>query len=793
MKRPCSLPLLIVLASLGFAFGLAAFGARQGVVGRLADEAGNPIQGGLVQLFAEDANSGHRSQERVVAYEAASGWDGVFEIAQVDSGHYSAVVFADRFAPTPINLFVAQEGGETDLGTQTLSVGKPIRGIVVGEDDQPLAGVKVVLVRIQVLQKGLAFDPRLARQPAAVTTADGAFRLGNIEPRMVATLEATADGFGSEVVSLAPLSSSNEPLRIALARRSRVKGRILDREGRPLRNVVAWVITQRGSNRGGGGTSSSSSSVYRVDESGRFEIGHLKPGHLSVGVSTTPGSRGSMILRTFPDLLPGEVRELEIVQGQGRSVEGIVVDPEGSPLADVSVFAEGMEYGFQERTTTDDRGRFRFDDWPQCDLRMRVENGSFDFIEVKAEERFIRLTGVRTFELSGRVLDPAGRPVPEAGVTLFRSVGTGHASTKLNADEQGNFRFKVPAGSYSIRVSHDSYAPNETSFQARGLREPAAFVEVRLRPGIQAAGKIADLDPSRYASVDLQAVWTSHGAIVDGSFGVHRQGYVDSDGVAHIPGVGPGLWRVEARDEKAGWATILHFTVDQGQASASIPFQRAEGAEVRLLVLRNGEPKPEERVTLLRSDGLSVPGVPTSAPVVAAKVQAQQRPHREFRMRRTGQDGTARFAGLLPGKYLLMASMTGFNKWVPVEVAASEKREVVVEFSTGELQGIVRQESGAPVPQAHIRLSSDIQHAVAGSSLTTADVNGAFAFQDIPLGEYELVVEAEGFPVDTRTVVVKGDDAWADVTLRCGRSHSDRGADRLGRACPIFVRRDDQT
>src|SRR5712692_3266740 len=61
----------------------------------------------------------------------------------------------------------------------------------------------------------------------------------------------------------------------------------------------------------------------------------------------------------------------------------------------------------------------------------------------------------------------------------------------------------------------------------------------------------------------------------------------------------------------------------------------------------------------------------------------------------------------------------------------------------GAINGTVTDPSGASVPNAQVKateMATGIDHA----TVTTSD--GAFAFQDVPLGLYKVTVTASGFP-----------------------------------------------
>src|SRR5215475_14383778 len=86
----------------------------------------------------------------------------------------------------------------------------------------------------------------------------------------------------------------------------------------------------------------------------------------------------------------------------------------------------------------------------------------------------------------------------------------------------------------------------------------------------------------------------------------------------------------------------------------------------------------------------------------------------------------------------------------------------------GAINGTVTDPSGAIVPNAQVRATetaTGIDHA----TVTTSD--GAFAFQDIPLGFYKVVVTASGFPVYTvdKIEVIAGTIYTLNVSLKIGQ------------------------
>ena len=80
---------------------------------------------------------------------------------------------------------------------------------------------------------------------------------------------------------------------------------------------------------------------------------------------------------------------------------------------------------------------------------------------------------------------------------------------------------------------------------------------------------------------------------------------------------------------------------------------------------------------------------------------------------------------------------------------SSLPQEIAAPHGDGVLKGLVEDPSGKPIPDARVKIESDASRKFE----TKSDDFGAFAFSNIPQGEYTLTVRAEGSEVDE--VVVK--------------------------------------
>ena len=163
---------------------------------------------------------------------------------------------------------------------------------------------------------------------------------------------------------------TDEPVVVQTERGVQVSGRVLDPQGRPLENsVVRAVITDPADTYSPAGTFFGLNGFQaRTAADGTFH-GCVPAGNggsmrlVADLAEPEPGNTfGNGISEPFPSL-PGEAREVTVRLTNGGWIEGSVVDPQGKPLAKISVsaaVADGLDgyvnhIGFE----TDAQGHFR--------------------------------------------------------------------------------------------------------------------------------------------------------------------------------------------------------------------------------------------------------------------------------------------------------------------------------------------------------------------------------------------------------------------------------------------------
>src|SRR6476646_1458087 len=87
---------------------------------------------------------------------------------------------------------------------------------------------------------------------------------------------------------------------------------------------------------------------------------------------------------------------------------------------------------------------------------------------------------------------------------------------------------------------------------------------------------------------------------------------------------------------------------------------------------------------------------------------------------------------------------------------------VVCAQSTAEIGGTVRDESGAVIPGAEIKVT---QTATGASRTTTSNEDGRYIFATLPLGPYVLEATRDGFTSYMQTGIVLQVDSKLDIDI----------------------------
>lgn len=264
----------------------------------------------------------------------------------------------------------------------TVTRGLTVRGQAVDTDGKPIA-----LALVESVDRFAR--PENVRQ--TVTDESGHFKLAGFPPADELRLKLTdlvdrLRGTASVAADPSAGASRNVDLgRIELRGTATIVGTVLG-DGKPLAGARVSLNVVTG--RDGEFTHSSQDQVTTTDADGHFSLENVDSAKDSLVWISCDGftDAGSNYL----ELNPGESRRLDAFQLKSRNsyVAGIVVDPDGKPVAGVTVSASqrdggSISYGRNgPPQPTGPDGRFRIDDLPNVPLEllayMRAPAGTND-------------------------------------------------------------------------------------------------------------------------------------------------------------------------------------------------------------------------------------------------------------------------------------------------------------------------------------------------------------------------------------------------------------------------------
>jgi len=326
----------------------------------------------------------------------------------------------------------------------------------------------------------------------------------------------------------------------------------------------------------------------------------------------------------------GEAAPVEITLEPGTSLQGRVLDSRDLPVPNAAVHARGSarEGGtfFGGSASTDEQGRYELMDLEPGPYEIEAfvfDKGRSTRAAVEIQPGSNRLdlrlpTGV---EVSGRVVDSQGAPVPAATLSLapIKRDGSALGAQGLSSGDGSFVLADVPDGEYRLTASRQGFA-SAVLPEVRVAGVPVGGLELRLAPGAVIRGRILGLAPEEVRKAMIMAFSEQIGA--------HLRGSVAADGSYQVPDVAPGDWHVIA--QIAPESSIEgRVQVAEGEQEVVLDLELPTGFLLSGRVLRDSSPLPGARVVVTLDDQRAYMGV-------------------------TGDDGTFRIERIPAGSYKLL-------------------------------------------------------------------------------------------------------------------------------------------
>ncbi len=560
-----------------------------------------------------------------------------------------------------------------------------------------------------------------------------------------------------------------------------VSGRVLDARGVPIAGALVWSAALPAFSTRSGGKGDFQLPVPR------------RPGNVTTVFAAATGFRPRRDQVQHAPAADGAPRDppLELRLHPSRSAEGVVVDADGTGIANASVYALRTVGNLDQQATRSlDGGIFR--------LTGLHAEGSYDIVaqapgyaralavlpspRAQARQPTLRLVLRRGLRAVGTVADTDGLPIPDAEVRLRPNSGTpavpswgqGRAGSAYRAStgEQGAYQFQhLNPGRYNLEADAPGYAPT----RVRGIEIPEGqevndLGTILLEPGVTLFGRIVDIDEQPLAGVSIKAHAASSFRAKDqrGNF------LTDEDGRFRFDDLRAGE-RLDLQIERNGYLDeTVHGVEVPLDATLEVTLRRSRYLTGRLLST-DGQPMPDATVLLAPLEGTFIVG---RQPIGVATRHG------------TADEETGLFevSDLLPGRYQLRASAPGYlEREQDVEIPAEGTAEhLELRLDRGAtLTGTVRNADGLSLPGILVQRLGDggPPSPFDNDARQRSGEDGSYKLTGLAAGRHEVEARHGNFLRSVHEVELSpGGVHHLDFELRAGASLSGEVTDEAGTA-----------
>ncbi len=335
-----------------------------------------------------------------------------------------------------------------------------VEGMVIEQDSgRPVAGVMVEIQNSQIV-------PTLRPDPIA-SGSDGSFKFDGLPAgthvvSVTFPRDSVADWVASPVSVTLQAGQTKDDVKLQVS-----KGGLLE-----------VVITEAGANKPLEGASISVQALgQRRQESTSSDANgivkmRLVPGSYQLSGVFASGYQYSQPQESFT-IEPDKTRRLTAQLNVIPMVRGVVRDPDGDPVKGAVL---NLLPGGHEGKYSDAQGRFEVpweprgwdrDDTVFCLMARDEQRNLAVAVEVGGSTETLELTLKPGSTLTGTIVDPTAKPIPEAQLYVMLRVsswGSTISRERLEADENGKFEINAipPDHSYEITAYAKGYGKSST-------------------------------------------------------------------------------------------------------------------------------------------------------------------------------------------------------------------------------------------------------------------------------------------------------------------------------------------
>ncbi len=645
---------------------------------------------------------------------------------------YAVVASAPGYVNAGVSKLVVADGRTRRVGI-VLVEGVAVRGRVTDAEGGPIDGAVVM---------GMA-QPSFYSSLTTRTGPDGTFLLDGLR-KSAYFIIAWSDEHGSAMVpGQAPGS-----IEIKLPGTGLVKGKAVWEDGSP---VTAGTVRPFKA----GPFEYVYSTVYKIGPDGTFEF-RMPKGLYNCRVQTPDGfvSDGTTV-----DVEVGTTSTVEVKVPKSAVVRGVVMDMEGHHVADAEVFV--MQGGFPEAPSreqyarTGPEGAFEVTGLAPGTVDLHVHHSDY-------ADRKVRVTpeaGTESKELSvrlskgasvvGRVTDAAGQGV--AGEQVNLALGWFDARSTFT-DPDGSYRFDaVAAGTFMVTTG-----PFEQG--ARGLTKSG------IKVGDDGVVTVDFENPA--AAGKVTGLVSQAGSPVPGST------------ITATDARGPER-AIQVKTDENGRFVIEGIQFGSVQIQAKTPAGLTGSARISLAA--DGE-APDVTIDIGTASVRARVVDPTGETVPGCWISLELADPKDTGWGRVKDNGNSDTNGVYvsksvqPNRYILRVNRVEYAVYVspPFDLAEGENKNLGdIRLSAGAvLNGVIRDDAGAPVEKATVSLRDAQGNKVQLFSMSTSGSDGRYALHSVEPGHYTVQFEAKGHASFEKAVEITAAGGNVDGILTRGATAS---------------------
>lgn len=473
-----------------------------------------------------------------------------------------------------------------------------------------------------------------------------------------------------------------------------------------------------------------------TDAGGGYGFAGLAPGSYSL-VVTGAGFTPAVIPVA---VAPGQVTAVNpLLNPLPAVVSGTVTDDAGNPIPGAVVRLRSPFAVVLQEVRTDTSGQYAISGIAPDSYSLLAEADGYRNV-VRGIQLTAGQTAIVPFVLEpnpGRVsgtVTSGGTPLAGAAVEVLNQAAqqVGVAVT----DSAGQYGMaSLAPGTYRLRISAEGFATQLIGFTVGPGESRTVHVGLAANPGT-VSGVSTDAETGLPLGQVSVRIVNSAGITVASVL-------TDASGAYAAEALPPGVYTVTFAKDGYAAQSLGAIVVSGSTAVLNSSLAKLAGSVSGTVTDSGGNPLGDATVRIFQNN------------FIVATVN-------------TAPDGTYSISGLAPGSYVIRTEAEGFTR-VLLGAAVLPFETVSVHFmltpNPGFLSGTVLDPDGLPVPGATIVVRENTAVGPsAGRTLT--DLDGRYAFTDLPPGSYIVTADAPGFRIGTAGAIVsRGAGTQVDFQL----------------------------